>query len=121
MRVLLADSHPKVRWALRIFIQEETEFTVVGEASDADTLLSQVRLLQPDLILLEWELTGMLADKLLPALCALAPAVRVIVLSSQGESERDALDAGANGFVSKANGPEKLLTMLHRLAKKQDP
>lgn len=116
MRVLLVDGHPKVRWALRTYIQEETEFAVVGEASDADTLFSQVQLLQPDLILLEWELTGIMSDKLLPALYTLAPAVRVIVLSSWWEPEQLALAAGATGFASKANGPEALLEMLRRLA-----
>jgi two-component system nitrate/nitrite response regulator NarL len=112
MRVLLADVHPKVRWALRTFIEEEPELTIVGEASEADTLMSQALKLQPDLILLEWELAGRPVHKLVSALRALVLGVQVVVLGSRPESERDALVAGADGFVSKADGPGQLLTVL---------
>jgi len=115
MRVLLADDHPKVRWALRTFIQEEPEFTVIGEASDTDTLLSKALALRPDLVLLEWELGGQPVGQALPALLALGLQVYVVVLSWQPGSEQAALDAGADGFVSKANGPKTLLTALRQL------
>lgn len=115
MRVLLADDHPKVRWALRTFIKEEPGWIIVGETSGADTLLSQALVLQPDLILLEWELPGWAGDKLLSALRALDLPSRLIVLSKSSETERLALAAGADAFVSKANGPEQLLAVLHRL------
>jgi two-component system nitrate/nitrite response regulator NarL len=115
MRVLVADDHPKVRWALRTFMQEAPGLIVVGEASDADTLLSQTLALRPDVILLEWELTGMPASKLLPVLHALGFAVQVLVLSWHPGSRQAALDAGADGFASKANGPETLLAALCQL------
>jgi two-component system nitrate/nitrite response regulator NarL len=115
MRVLLADDHPKVRWALRAFIEEEPGLTIVGEVSEVDTLLSQALTLQPDLILVEWELQAWPGDKLLSALRTLDLPAQVIVLGWRPESERDALAAGADGFVSKVNGPEKLLTVLRRM------
>jgi DNA-binding NarL/FixJ family response regulator len=112
MRVLVADDHPKVRWALRTFMQEEPELTIVGEASDANMLLSQASLLKPDLVLLEWELVGMPASKLLFALRALDHVVQVIVLSWEPDAREAALIAGADSFVSKTNGPEALLSAL---------
>ena len=115
MRVLLADDHPRVRWALRTFIQEDPAFTVIGEASDTGALLSKALALQPDLILLEWELAGQPMGQALPALHALDLDTQVIVLSWQPELRKTALDAGADGFVSKANGPETLLAVLHHL------
>jgi two-component system nitrate/nitrite response regulator NarL len=120
MRVLLADDHPKVRWALRTFIQERPEFTVIGEATDADTLLSKARTLDPDLILLEWELTGRPVGEVLLALQALEPRAQIVVLSWQPGIEQIALDAGADRFVSKANGPERLLVALHELMEERD-
>jgi DNA-binding NarL/FixJ family response regulator len=120
MRVLLADDHPKVRWALRTFIQEEPALTIVGEVSDVETLLAQALLLQPELILLEWGLTGRPAGEALPALLALGLPTQVIVLSWQPESRRAALDAGADGFVSKVNGPDVLLAALRGSIAKQD-
>ena len=115
MRVLLADDHPKVRWALRTFIQEKPEFTVIGEAPNADALLSEAQALCPDLVLLEWELVGRPVGQVLPALQALGLQAKIIVLSSQPGLEQVVLAAGADGFVSKANGPEALLIALRQL------
>jgi DNA-binding NarL/FixJ family response regulator len=112
MRVLLADDHPKVRQALRMFVEEEPGLSIVGEASRAESLLSRALALQPDLILLEWELQGWPADKLLSGLRALELPSQVIVLSWRPECEQDALAAGADGFVCKAAGPEPLLALL---------
>jgi DNA-binding NarL/FixJ family response regulator len=112
MRVLLADDHPKVRQALRMFVEEEPGLSIVGEASGAESLLSQALALQPDLILLEWELQGWPADKLISGLRALDLPSQVIVLSWRPECEQDALAAGADGFACKAAGPEPLLALL---------
>lgn len=119
MRVLLADDHPRVRRALRMFIEEEPGLSIIGEVSEAETLLSQALALQPDIILLEWELEGWPADKLLSALRALGLPTQVIVLSGRPETEHGALAAGADGFVGKADGPEQLLAELRRLMKEE--
>lgn len=115
MRVLLADGHTEVRWALRTALKEQPDLTVIGEVSERKNLLAQAQALRPELILLEWELLGRAAGKRLAALCALDGPATVIVLSRQPECEEAALAAGADAFVSKANGPEQLLAVLHRL------
>ncbi|MGC9348690.1 MAG: response regulator [Anaerolineae bacterium] len=117
MRVLLADGHPQVRQALRMFIDEEPGLSIVGAVSGREPLLAQARALQPDLILLEWELGDRPGNELLSALRALDLPGNVIVLSSRSESEQAALDAGADGFVDKANGPEDLVSVLRSLMK----
>lgn len=115
MRVLLADGHIRVRRALRMFIAEVPGLRIVGEVWDADALLREASTLQPDLILLDWELHGMPAGKPISALRGLNLSARVIVLSWRPDSERGALAAGADGFVSKASGPERLLNVMRRL------
>jgi DNA-binding NarL/FixJ family response regulator len=55
-RVVLADHHCHVLWALWTAMQEEPGIMVVGEASDAVSLVSQAKALKLDLILPEWEL-----------------------------------------------------------------
>ena len=115
MRVLLADGHTEVRWALRTALKEEPDLTVIGEVSERKDLLAQAQALHPELILLEWELLGQRAGKLLAALYTLNGPVKVIVLSRQAECEQAALAAGADAFVSKADGPEQLLAALRQL------
>ena len=115
MRVLLADAHPEVRWALRTVIREEPGLTMAGEVSDSEHLLEKAQELKPDLIVLEWELPGQSGEELLADLGSLNHGSRVIVLSSKPEAKQVALAAGADAFVSKANGPEKLLAVLREL------
>ena len=119
MRVMLADSHTQIRWALRTVIEEEPGLTLVGEVSEAQNLLSQVQSLQPDLILLEWELPGR-SNGFLAQLHALNLDSHVIVLSSQPELRKAVLSAGAEAFVSKADAPEQLLATLRNLVRQRE-
>ncbi len=116
MRVLLADHHSKVRWALRTAIKEEPKLVVIGEATETETLLSQAQVLRPDLILLEWELPGQPVEEVLSTLHALNNGCQVIILSRQPECEAAALEAGADAFISKSAAPEELLAALRALA-----
>jgi DNA-binding NarL/FixJ family response regulator len=115
MRVLVADGHPEVRWALRTVVGEEPGLTMAGEVSDAEQLVQQARTLRPDIILLEWELPGQPGEDLLAALGSTSHGVRVIVLSRHPEAKRAALAAGADAFVSKADGPQEFLAALRRV------
>jgi DNA-binding NarL/FixJ family response regulator len=116
---MLADSHTQIRWALRTVIEEEPGLTLVGEVSEAQNLLSQVQSLQPDLILLEWELPGR-SNGFLAQLHALNLDSHVIVLSSQPELREAVLSAGAEAFVSKADAPEQLLATLRNLVRQKE-
>jgi DNA-binding NarL/FixJ family response regulator len=112
MRVLLADDQSKVRAALRLLLQEELGLSVIGEAIEAEDLLAQVEAMQPDLVLLDWELPGLRTDDHLPALRRLCPRLKIIVLSGQPEARRAALAAGTDAFVSKGEPPERLLSVV---------
>ena len=78
----------------------------------------QIETFRPHLVFLDWELPGRPAAALLLALRKLDYHPMVIVLSTRYESERDALDAGADAFVNKGDPPERLLESLHRLIEK---
>jgi DNA-binding NarL/FixJ family response regulator len=118
MRILLADDQPKVRLGLRLLLEQEEWASVVGEAVDAEGLLTQVEAAQPDLVLLDWSLHRSEKPDLLPDLRGCCPGLAVVVLSGQPEAEQDALDAGADAFVSKADPPERLLAAIHAIAGK---
>jgi DNA-binding NarL/FixJ family response regulator len=108
MDVLLADDQAKVRSALRLLLEQQPEVDVLGEAVDATGLVDWVKATSPDLVLLDWELPGLSPERL-ATLRELCPSVVVIALSGQPEARRAALTAGADGFVSKGDPPERLL------------
>jgi DNA-binding NarL/FixJ family response regulator len=112
MRILLADDQPKVRLGLRLLLEQEEWASVVGEAAETKSLLAQVEATQPDLVLLDWSLHRSGRLDLLSELRGCCPRLAVVVLSGQPEAERDALDAGADAFVSKADPPERLLAAI---------
>lgn len=112
MRILIADDQPKVRFALRVAIERQPGSKIVGEATDAADLIAQARTFAPDLLLLDWDLPGLLASDLIRELRHICPNLRVIVLSEKSELAPTALASGANAFVSKAEPPEHLLSAI---------
>lgn len=114
LRILIADSDRRVRTALQLLLAEAAGATLIRESADLASLAAQVSAFKPDLILLDWELPGRPAAGLLLVLSRPEARPRVIVLSARPEAEPEALAAGADTFVSKADPPEQLLAALRR-------
>jgi DNA-binding NarL/FixJ family response regulator len=113
MRIVLADTRSNVRFALRALLRHRVRSEVVGEAANAEDLLREVERLQPDLVLLDWDLPGLGTD-LLPTLRRLCPQLYVIALGVRAETRALALMAGADVYVSKTDPPEQLVAALWR-------
>jgi DNA-binding NarL/FixJ family response regulator len=114
MRILLADHHPQALWALKTLLQEKPAFELIGEASDAQSLLSQAASNPPDLALIDWELPGRPVEEVITELHACKPKPIVVVMGSQPEYGRLLLKAGADAFVSKGDQPEWLMETLDK-------
>jgi DNA-binding NarL/FixJ family response regulator len=112
MHVLVADDQEKVRSALRLLLEQNPLMGVVDEVDDAESLLAQVRVTPPDMLLLDWGLPGRAAVELLLALRMICPDIYVIALSSRPDMGQAALAAGVNAFVSKTDPPDRLLTVI---------
>lgn len=115
MRVLLADSHQEVRWALRTFLAEQLEWASVVEAADVEDLMSKTETSEPDVILLDWNLPGWCGEAQLADLHRLGKQVRIVVLCRRPEMEPVVLAAGADAFVSTSSSPAQLLAKLRVL------
>ncbi len=113
MRILIADRQHKVRFALRVLLERQPGYEVMGEATNAQGLLDQAEVACPDVVLLSWELSDSTGTDLLPALREICPDLIVIALSGRLGVCQAALDAGADAFVSKGNPPEKLLAAIN--------
>ena len=120
MYILIADDQPTVRSALRLLLEQEPGLGVIGESADAQDLVTQVKVNCPDLVLLDWELSGIPArSNLIVTLRALCPRLRVVVLSGRPEMRDAAWAAGADAFISKGNPPEGLLAILRAVCERQ--
>src|SRR5690242_20400801 len=99
IKVLLADDHGIVRAGLRLLIESQPEFTIVGEAANGRVAVSEVMRLHPDVAILDIampELNGIEAARQIRELC---PSTQVIILSMYATHEHvyHALKAGARG------------------------
>ena len=115
MRIILADHHVQPRWALKMSLEEQPDFDLIGEAMDAPGLLLLAEKHTADLVLVDRELPGISIWDLIASLHALEPRPIVMVMSSEIEYSRVLLKAGADAFVSKGE-PDWLLEKLHRYA-----
>lgn len=102
--VLIVDDHAEFRSVARRVL-ERSDFQVVGEAADGITGTAAVRLLRPDVVLLDIQLPDVDGCELCRVLVAEPEAPRIVLISS-----RDAADygvrltgCGALGFVAKAD------------------
>ena len=111
IRLLLVDDHLIMRESLRMIFDSEPDIEVVGEASDGEEALAQVRKLAPDLVLMDVAMPGLNGIEATRRILTENPAVKVLALSTHQERRFVAhmLNAGARGYVSKVDGREELI------------
>lgn len=119
MRILLADEQVKVRFALRVLLEQQPGLEIAGEAVDGQGLLAMVNAVSPDVILVDWKLPGLSGGQLLASLQNGNPDLAIIVLSPRLEARQAALDAGARAFVCKCDAPQQLLAAISSIRSTQ--
>lgn len=103
IRILVVDDHTLFRRALTSLLHDAAGLQVVGDAADAGEAIRRAQELQPDVILLDNHLPGVLGIDAIASLREAAPGARVIMLTvSEDEADMSAaLRAGANGYLLK--------------------
>ncbi len=110
-RILLADDHAVLRSGLRLLIDSQPDFKVVGEAGDGAETLVKTRELKPDLVVLDLNMSGLDGLAALPLLRKESPGLRVLILTMHDDANhlQQALRAGAVGYVLKRAADAELL------------
>ncbi len=111
IRILLTDDHSAVRHAFAALLNAESDMLVVGQAANGQEALDLVRLLAPEVVLMDAEMPVMNGVTATRAIRATCEGVSVIGLSMYEASEqaKAMLEAGAVDYVSKSVDPEILL------------
>jgi DNA-binding NarL/FixJ family response regulator len=101
--VLLVDDHGLVRRGFRRMLEDEHDMIVVGEAGDGEEAVKLARDLKPQVVIMDSALPKMNGLEATRAILKDRPATAVLVLSMHSESTwvRQAIDAGAKGYILK--------------------
>lgn len=118
VRLLLADDHAVLRSGLRLLLNHQPDFEVVGEASDGWDAIRLCRQQQPDILLLDLSMPELDGLAVLRHLQGEMPWLKVLVLTMHEDAEylRRALAAGARGYVLKRAVDAELLSALRAVA-----
>jgi len=117
--IVLADDHAVVRSGLRMVLDREAGFEVVSEAGDAETAVRTVLGHKPRVLILDLNMPGELTSlEAIPRVAEVSPDTGVVVLTMQEDPEfaRQALRAGAAGYVLKEAADDELVEAVRRVA-----
>src|SRR3954470_11850986 len=117
--IVLADDHHVVRTGLRLLLDAEDGFAVVGEAADADAALRTVLGHKPSVLVLDLNMPGETTSlEAIPLVRERSAGTAVVVLTMQEDPSfaRHALQAGAAGYVLKDSANAELVEAVRRAA-----
>jgi two-component system, NarL family, response regulator NreC len=120
--IVIADDHRVVRSGLRLLLETEAGFEIAAEADDVPGALRYVRAHRPDVLVLDLNMPGEPSLPAIPKLREEAPETQIVVLTMQDDPAfaREALKAGALGFVLKRSAESELIEAV-RLAADGEP
>ncbi|MBN2294274.1 MAG: response regulator transcription factor [Pirellulales bacterium] len=116
-KILIVDDHPIVCRGLRELVADEPDLEVCGDAEDVSAALKQVESLCPDIVVIDLSLKGGHGLELIHEIKAKNERIRMLVSSMHDESlyaER-VLRAGAMGYISKQESPDKIIEALRQI------
>jgi DNA-binding NarL/FixJ family response regulator len=118
LKVLLVDDHALVRRGFRRMLEDEPTLQVVGEASDGLEAVECAEKLQPDVIVMDCALPQINGIEASRRILAARPETKILMLSMHSEDTliRQALEAGAKGYVLKNAMDLDLVSAIKKVA-----
>jgi two-component system response regulator NreC len=117
IRVLVADDHAVMRAGLRMLLDAQLDMAVVAEAGNGRDAVAQVKASRPDVVLLDLSMPGLGGIAAVELLRKEAPQAQVLILTMHEDPEylRQALEAGASGYLVKSAADTELLAAIRAI------
>ena len=118
IRILLCDDHAVIRRGLRLLLEQQDDFEVVGEASDGREAVNLAEALKPDIAVLDITMPNLNGIEAARQISAKQLGTAIIVLSMHADESfvLKALKAGARGYVLKEAPESELIKAVRALA-----
>ena len=119
IRVLIADPDPATRKALTLVLRRRLGTNDIVEVEDVETLIRALADISPELLLLDWRLSGSPAPETCRLLQKAYPHLKIVVLSVDANDKVAASEAGAS-FIHKGASPDEWIATLTLLLPRFD-
>ena len=118
VRIVVADDHQIVRTGLKLLLDSEPDFEVVAEAGDVASATRTVLGYKPDVLVLDLNMPDGSSLPAIPRMLSDSPGTSVVVLTMQEDPAfaREALQAGASGYVLKEAADSELVEAVRMAA-----
>ena len=118
IRILVVDDHPIVRQGLKTLLEGHAGWEVIGEASDGAEALEKAKDLSPDVMVLAVTMPRMNGLEACRLLRRQSPALEILFVTQHDSPQmmREALEAGARGYVVKSNAARDLLAAVEAVS-----
>ena len=119
IKILIADDHLIIRQGLRLILETETDFELVGEASDGMEALSLCKKLKSDVVLMDLRMPNMDGLTAIEKLRVEQPNIAVVILTTFNEDDLmlRGLQAGARGYLLKDTDRATLFNTIRAAAR----
>ncbi len=114
IRIILADDHPAMRHGLRLVLEQQPDFEVVGEVSDGREAVALAETLKPNVAVLDITMPNLNGIEAARQIAAKQPDISIIILSMHADESfvLRALKAGARGYVLKESAEGDLINAI---------
>lgn len=118
IKVGIVDDHAMVRSGLRMFLAEQADLQVVGEASDGGEAIELAQAIAMDVMVLDLSMPGQNGMDVMPMIRAKAPGMGILVLSGYPAAQYGphAISMGADAYLSKDCPPADILQAIRAVA-----
>jgi len=116
--VLISDDHTIVRAALRVLLETAEDIVVVGEATNGQQAVEETKRLRPRVALLDLAMPLLNGVEAARQIVSEVPSTKVLMLSGYTDDQhvRQAMQAGATGYLVKHTGSQDLLRAVREVA-----
>lgn len=117
--LVIADHHPVTRKGVSCMLKKNTNFTIIGRASNRDELYQSLREDKPDILIMEIDMPNINGINALRSIKTEFPETRVLIFSTHPEEiyALRAIKSGAAGYVPKTASTKLFLKALKQIAK----
>jgi two-component system, NarL family, response regulator DegU len=117
--IIVVDDHPIIRMGINLLLENTLDINLVGEAESGTKAIELIPTLKPDILLLDYRLPDMSGSQVSAEVQKMDLRTRVLGFSAYSDEEYiiEMLDAGAQGYVLKTDGPIMLLDAIRTVAR----